>query len=200
MGRNDVRIIVDLFKLYYKSTNKISDYKFVVDDKTEKRIRDFCSWVRDLTDSDLQMDYLKSYFEFQFNRHYKKRGVRGGRGLGSGIKLSWIICKKSFDEWVKIDNKPKAAYKVRKNFKKDVEIIHKEKKLDWSRLYSNVNPSEEIEKNILFGHENHLDYCLEFTFLYHRDSPTCFSCPNKKECQIIQKNKFPQIHKFRGDF
>lgn len=203
MARGDVRKIIDLFKFFYLNITKVSDYRMIVNDSLETKIVDFCDRIRTHTNSNsIQEDYLNQYFEFQFNRHYKKRGVRGGRLKGGGIKLSWIICDKSFKEWENSEEfKRLTSWIVRKNLKTDISFKEKKKHVKFSEkdlIFLRVNLSEELEKSYLNGKPEQLTSCEKFTFMYFHESKICSVCGFKEECKDKLREKYPKIYKIRG--
>lgn len=198
MARGDVRDIVSLFKKYYTSVNKISDLQLKITDKQELAIVSFCDKIRAITNSPLQEDYMQQYFEFQFNRHYKKRGVRGGKGEGSGIKLNWIISNSSLKEWTSIESKWKSTYKVRKNLKTDIDIKSKFKKENWDSIFLKLNDSEEKQKEKFLNSEKGFLFCTEFTLMYNHKSDNCLHCKFVDKCKARLLLVYPKIYKKRG--
>src|ERR1035438_5069890 len=125
--KKEAKIVVDLFVFYTVQITKNNGYRFQNSDVKSKKINIFISELKKFIDANfLGEDYLRQYFEFQFNRHYKN-----AKGLtkGSTIQLDWIIGKKALSFWTSRTDKQKKAtdYFVRKGLKTDIKIEHNEK-------------------------------------------------------------------------
>lgn len=190
----DIRKIVGLFKQYYKAVNKIDYFVFKMTPNKQKVIINFCTELKKITKSELQDDYLKSFFDFQFNRWYK-RDMPNGKGVS--IQIEWIVGKKALDLWLKAD-KVKMAFVVRKNFKKDVTFERTIEKEDYRNVLVETNVVEESDKGRFFGSNLGFSYCQIATTLFNHKSELCGKCKSSKKCKELLSVDFPKIYKLRG--
>ncbi len=195
MKKSELRLIVNLFKLYYSSVFKTKNFRFAITDSKEKTIEGFVVSIKKITKSPiLQEDYLKQYFEFQFNHWYKHTVVSKSV---KNIQIEWIVGKKAIDRWNRSD-RALSSFIVRKNFKTDIDVREKIKKEDYNNILLNLNNIEENEKerfhNTVKGHYN----CIINTTLYNHKSLNCLNCSKRTDCKKLLKSEFPKIFKKRG--
>jgi len=194
MKKSELRLIVNLFKYYYSSVLNVTNYRFKITDSKEKTIENFVRDIKELSKTKvLQEDYLRQYFEFQFNHWYKY----DSKSSVKAIQIEWIVGKKAIARWKKVDKKI-IGFIVRKNLKTDVKLKSRLVKENWDDLLLNLNPVEEDEKVRFFGTVKGFYNCLLATTLYNHKSPLCMKCPKIKECKEELKLQYPKIYKKRG--
>lgn len=194
MKKSELRLIVNLFKYYYSSVFNVKNYRFAITDSKEKTIENFIAQIKELSNTKtLQEDYLRQYFEFQFNHWYRY----DSKSSVKSVQIEWIVGKKAIARWEKVDKKI-ISFVVQKNLKTDVNLRSRLKKENWDSLLLNLNPVEESEKERFFGTVKGYYNCLIGTTLYNHKSPLCMQCFKSKDCRKELKIQFPKIYKKRG--
>jgi hypothetical protein len=193
MNKKEFRIVVDLFKLYYKQITGNGNFKLYMSDARAKTIYNFISDFKSITKSKiLQKEFLEKFFDYQFNYWYKKDAKYG---QGTSIQLEWIIGKKAIKRWVEQDKKH-LDWIIRKNLKKDHKIIKQKENKDY--LVTELNYADEKEKKRAHNSIKGFWNCLINTTMYNHKSELCMVCKKSMECKQLLKKKYPQIYKKRG--
>ena len=194
MKKSELRLIVNLFKYYYSSVFNKKNYRFAITDSKEKMIEGFVAKIKEITNAPtLQEDYLRQYFEFQFNHWYKY----DSKSSVKAVQIEWIVGKKAIARWEKADKKI-IGFVVQKNLKTDVKLRSRLKKENWDSLLLDLNKVEESEKERFFGTVKGFYNCLINTTLYNHKSPLCMQCPFAEKCKAELKIQYPKIYKKRG--
>lgn len=190
----DIKQVVDLFTYYYKSVNKMDHFIFKMTPPKKKTVIGFIQEMKRITDSELQPDYLKQYFDFQFNRWYKRDNPYG---KGVSIQIEWIIGKKALGIWLESD-KRLGAFIVRKNLKTDVKFERKFEKEDYNDILVEGNIVEESSKKRFFNSNQGYSYCQLTTTLFNHKSKHCSNCKSSAKCKAELQKEYPKIYKMRG--
>lgn len=190
----DIKQIIDLYTYYYKNVNKLEYFIFKMTPSKKKTVIGFIQEMKRITNSELQEDYLKLYFDYQFNRWYKKDNPYG---KGISIQIEWIIGKKAMGLWLGSDKKYR-SFIVRKNLKTDVSFVHKFKKENYKNILVSGNAVEENNKKRFFNSNQGFSYCLIATTLYNHNSKFCSDCKSAVKCKGELLSEYPKIFKMRG--
>lgn len=194
MKRKEFRLVVDLFKIYYKKVSKKDNFKLFMSDNRAKMIENFIQSFKSITKSKiLQEEYLSKYFDYQFNYWYKRDAKYG---QGTSIQLEWIIGKKAIKRWEEVDKKY-LTWIISKNLKKDHKILIK-KKQNKDYIVTELNEVDELEKQRSFNTVKGFWNCLINTTLYNHKSIHCMECNKSSKCKDLLEKKHPLIFKKRG--
>jgi hypothetical protein len=141
----------------------------------------------------IRKDFLRTYFEFQFNLHYKK-SFRGNRGA---VPLSMLIGKTARDDW-KNRKKFKFKYHVLYGLKQSVTLKRVVGDTKWMNIYAEGIDAEEVHRAKFLNETKGVLWCYANTSLYNHKSMSCLLCNFSKECKEMLKKEQPRIYKLRG--
>lgn len=126
-------------------------------------------------------NWLRHYFRFQFDYWLDKE-------IDRRITLQWILGKKAFDRYQKVDNWEQVNYHIEKNTS---FIIFENEKDNQENNYENQQRLLHLNEDI------GLLWCIDHTSLYDKCS-ACFRCKFKAECKELLKMNYPNLYKIRG--
>jgi len=195
MRKKEFKIVVELYKTYYKQITKNEGFRLYMSDSRAKMIDNFLDNFYELTQSTfLQEDALKKFMEFQFNYWYKRNAKYGA---GTSIQLEWIIGKKAIVRWEKANPKY-ISWIIRKNLKTDHNIVVKKADNSYSQMVVKISDVEENEKERFHNTVKGFWNCMINTTMYNHKSSFCLSCDKSMDCKENLQKKFPKIYKKRG--
>ena len=167
------------YKAFYNDSKHFSDPNNVTNKKT---INNFLNRLKKAYNiNSIGENWLRHYFRFQFNYWLDKETDRR-------ITLQWVLGKKAFDRYEKIDNWEQVNYHIEKNTS---FITFENEKNERNLDYENQQRSKYLNQDI------GLLWCIENTSLYDKCSP-CFRCKFKQECKELLKANYPNLYKSRG--
>lgn len=195
MRKKELKLVVELYKTYYKQITNNHSFRMHMSDNRATMVYNFINNFLDLTKSNfVQEDALKKFMEFQFNYWYKRNAKYGA---GTSIQLEWIIGKKAIKRWEEADKKY-ISWIIRKNLKKDHKIVVKKKDNQYDSVALNISIVEEFEKERFFNTVKGYWNCIINTTMYNHKSEFCMQCNKSSKCKDNLKSKFPKIYKKRG--
>lgn len=141
----------------------------------------------------IRKDFLRTYFEFQFNLHYKK-SYRGNRGA---VPMVSLISKKARQDWAN-RKKYKFKYHVLYGLKQAVTLKRVKGDMKWMEVLAEGTEAEETHRAKFLNEPKGTLWCYANTSLYNHKSVSCLLCNASNICKETLKKEQPRIYKLRG--
>lgn len=186
------QIIIDLYSFFYKRMYKGTSYDF--DKESELHNKQIDSFLQALQEDKVIAgpNWLIDYFSFQWNYW-----IDASTKTKKKVMLSWIIGQKALDRW---NNKHESyQYYYKRNLYYIFEITTEDVRRSITIGIQNQQPdpiseAEESEKLVYQDGIERLVHCMEFTTLFHPQSPICDKCQQQDSCKEILFNS-PELKK-----
>lgn len=205
MSKQDVRMIVDLYKYHIIQISGNKAYRFTNNDSRYKLIINFAEKFKKIYNSTfISEDLMRQFIEYQFNYWYR---VDSKYGKGTGIQIEWIIGNKALKRWTDRTEKQikKTDFIIRKNLKADVvfhDVEYDKTRKENSRLLKEIavgiSDVEERDKKLFLNTSKGFANCQMSTTLYNHKSVQCANCKYSESCKELLSVNFRKIYKLRG--
>lgn len=176
-----VKVVFLEYEISHRQGSTNEEYVFQENKRNLTLVQNYLKhWDKVLPTFDIAM--LQYVLKFSFGKYAGELNQDGTRA----IMPSYILCEAQIKDFADSSVKRRSFFVSKFN--------------NWclnkTKLCS-LKHSEELIKAKHHNTEQGLDFCLENTSLYNKNSEHCTTCIHKRSCRKILKNQSPELFEIR---
>lgn len=188
--KEKLKMIVNLYLELYVKVSMNENYVLNYSASQETMIYNFIDYFGAMK---ITKDFLRAYFEFQFNYTYKFEKFGKGK-----VMLNWVIGKKAIERW-KDRDKFKFKYHILYGIKKHINISNKNPaSIGWLDKLAKGLPHEDDQRAKHLNTNKGVLWCYSNTTMYNHRSDYCVMCKFSDICKLTLAEENPKLYKLRG--